>query len=374
MIQEISLEHFQRHLDRRFILGPGLNVFVGPTDTGKSSVIRAIKWLAMHESRDDIITHGETSVKVGIKTDQAPIIRFRDKKKYGYRLGSTEYLACGKEQPLDIKQCHNLTEINFQGQHDSHYLLTLTPGQASKEINKIVSLDAIDTAITWLKTKDIRLNTEIELSQGRIEQYTAQLRGFDDLENRLAILRAAEAITINRELLQSKATEISDIVVEVEELNRDLTHVDCDSKLVEAYLEAVKRLEATKASKQALGSILLDHKASESLPRLDALVAAIAAQIKLKQQDTALRDILREYAAVESLMETISSEITKAVASGACIVTATGSRITALKESVTDLKELRKQFMEIGVEIGAVEAAIEKFGNVCPHCGQVLPK
>ena len=90
--------------------------------------------------------------------------------------------------------------------------------------------------------------------------------------------------------------------------------------------------------------------------------------------DTALRDILREHAAVESLMETISSEITKAVASGVCIVTATGSRITALKESVTDLKELRKQFMEIGVEIGAVEAAIKKFGNVCPHCGQVLQK
>jgi exonuclease SbcC len=373
MIQEIRLEHFQRHLDRRFILCPGLNVFVGPTDSGKSSVIRAIKWLALHESQDGIVSHGETSVKVGIKTDQAPIIRFRDRKKYGYRLGSTEYLACGKEQPIDIKQAHNLTEINFQSQHDSHYLLTLTPGQASKEINKIVSLDAIDTAITWLKTKDMRINMEIELSQGRIEQYTAQLRGFDDLENRLAILRAVEAITINNELLYSKSTEISDIVIEVEELNRDVFHLDCDTKLVEAYLEAVKRLEATKASKQALASILGDHKASESLPRLDALVAAVEAQVGLKQRHAALRDMLWEYAALAALIETIYSEIKQSLASSVCIVTATGSRVTALKESVTDLKELRKQFTTIGEEIGGVETAIQKLGNVCPHCGKLLP-
>jgi hypothetical protein len=83
--------------------------------------------------------------------------------------------------------------------------------------------------------------------------------------------------------------------------------------------------------------------------------------------------MLWEYAALAALIETIYSEIKQSLASSVCIVTATGSRVTALKESVTDLKELRKQFTTIGEEIGGVETAIQKLGNVCPHCGKLLP-
>lgn len=374
MIQEIRLENFQAHRQLRLALSPGLNVIVGPTDRGKSAIIRAIKWLALHESQDGIITHGETSVKVGVKTDEGPIVRFRDKKKYGYKLGQAEYLACGKEQPKDVQARHNLSEINFQGQHDPHFLLSLTPGQAAKEINKIVALDDIDVALTWIKTREIRSNTEIELSETRCSDLGVQILTFSDLDNRLAILRSVEAIVINGGIMRKMVSDINQIVEDWYELTLSSHNVAAKIERLELYLAAVSRLTEIRAAKQALGSILIDFRASESLPRLDALAASLEALVSLRQKKQEIVGVLGALAEVEKLIIGNSSEFPKLLGKAECIVTATRDRKTVLVEMVGSLKELRQQFVAVDSEIKAVETAKEDLGQFCPTCGKLLEK
>jgi exonuclease SbcC len=374
MIQEIRLENFQAHRQLRLALSPGLNVIVGPTDRGKSAIIRAIKWLALHESQDGIITHGETSVKVGVKTDEGPIVRFRDKKKYGYKLGQAEYLACGKEQPKDVQARHNLSEINFQGQHDPHFLLSLTPGQAAKEINKIVALDDIDVALTWIKTREIRSNTEIELSEARCSDLGVQILTFSDLDNRLAILRSVEAIVINGEIMAKMSSDINKIVEEWYELTLCSHNLASKIDRLELYLAAVSRLTEIRASKQALGSVLIDYRASESLPRLDALAASLEALVTMKRNRVDFVTIVAELAKVMLDIDSVSSEIPKILCKAECIVTATRDRKTVLVEMVNSLKELRQQFVGVDSEIKAVETAKEAMGQFCPTCGKLLEK
>jgi exonuclease SbcC len=374
MIQEIRLENFQAHRQLRLALSPGLNVIVGPTDRGKSAIIRAIKWLALHESQDGIITHGETSVKVGVKTDEGPIVRFRDKKKYGYKLGLAEYLACGKEQPKDVQARHNLSEINFQGQHDPHFLLSLTPGQAAKEINKIVALDDIDVALTWIKTREIRSNTEIELSEARCSDLGVQILTFSDLDNRLAILRSVEAIVINGEIMAKMSSDINKIVEEWYELTLCSHNLASKIERLERYLAAVSRLTEIRAAKQALGSVLIDYRASESLPRLDALAASLEALVTMKRNRVDFVATVAELAKVMLDIDSVSSEIPKLLGKAECIVTATRDRKTVLVEIVNSLKELRQQFVGVDSEIKAVETAKEAMGQFCPTCGKLLEK
>jgi len=374
MIQEIRLENFQAHRQLRLALSPGLNVIVGPTDRGKSAIIRAIKWLALHESQDGIITHGETSVKVGVKTDEGPIVRFRDKKKYGYKLGQAEYLACGKEQPKDVQARHNLSEINFQGQHDPHFLLSLTPGQAAKEINKIVALDDIDVALTWIKTREIRSNTEIELSESRCSDLGVQILTFSDLDNRLAILRSVEAIVINGEIMAKMSSDINKIVEECRSLGERMVAVNAKEIAGQRYLAAVSRLTEIRASKQALGSVLIDYRASESLPRLDALAASLEALVTMKRNRVDFVTTVAELVKVMLDIDSVSSEIPKLLGRAECIVTATRDRKTVLVKMINNLKELRQQFVGVDSEIKAVETAKEAMGQFCPTCGKLLEK
>lgn len=153
MIRELRLQNFQKHRSRKIVFEPGLNLVVGPTDGGKSAVFRALKWVALHGSATGLMTHGETSMKVGVLGELAPVIRFRDSKKNGYKINDQTLVAVGQNQPEEVRQILGLSEINFQAQHDPPFLLGMTPGQIAKEINKIVDLEAIDQILSKVKSK-----------------------------------------------------------------------------------------------------------------------------------------------------------------------------------------------------------------------------
>ena len=42
-IQEVTIEGYQSHTNSTFRLSPGLTVITGPSDAGKTAIIRALK-------------------------------------------------------------------------------------------------------------------------------------------------------------------------------------------------------------------------------------------------------------------------------------------------------------------------------------------
>ena len=48
-VRRITLENFQSHKHTEMEFGPELNVIVGPSDSGKSAIIRALKWVMYNE-------------------------------------------------------------------------------------------------------------------------------------------------------------------------------------------------------------------------------------------------------------------------------------------------------------------------------------
>ena len=43
-IQEVTIEGYQSHTNSTFRLSPGLTVITGPSDAGKTAIIRALRW------------------------------------------------------------------------------------------------------------------------------------------------------------------------------------------------------------------------------------------------------------------------------------------------------------------------------------------
>lgn len=87
-IKSIEIENFQSHKYSKLDFSENLNVIVGPSDNGKSAIIRALKWVLFNEPKGtEFIRYGENFCRVSIiLSDGSKIIRERTKTKNLYKL------------------------------------------------------------------------------------------------------------------------------------------------------------------------------------------------------------------------------------------------------------------------------------------------
>ena len=151
-IKSIHLTNFQAHEDLALELSPGVNVILGPSDVGKSAIIRAIRWVTFNRPAGDaFIRDGckDTEVTLGVAPDQT-VTRAKGTKGNTYHVNDAELKAFGSNVPADVSTVLNLSEINFQGQHDPPFWFSETAGEVSRQLNQIVNLDLIDSTLANL--------------------------------------------------------------------------------------------------------------------------------------------------------------------------------------------------------------------------------
>jgi len=170
VLQELRLKNFQKHRDLKLVLSPGVTAIIGASDTGKSAIVRALRWVVEHKPITGLQTHETEDTRVGIKTDAGIVIRFKDKKEYGYSIDGKKFLATGTIQPVGVKQILGLESINFQGQHDPVFLLTMTPGQMAKELNRIVNLGAIDVAMAEIGSRITKAKNAVGVWEAEVKK------------------------------------------------------------------------------------------------------------------------------------------------------------------------------------------------------------
>lgn len=150
MMESLFLKNFQGHRMLRVKLDPQVTTIVGPTDSGKSSIIRAFQWLALNEPRGtDFVREGTTKATVVLRIDGRKLKRIRGKRG-AYFLDGQKFAAFGARVPDEVLALLNLGMINFQGQHDAAYWFSQSPGYVSRQLNQIVDLGVIDTTLANL--------------------------------------------------------------------------------------------------------------------------------------------------------------------------------------------------------------------------------
>ena len=86
MIQSLKIINFQSHEDSTLDFVPGVNMILGASDSGKSAIIRALKWLVWNRPNGDAYRSnwgGETSVQAFF--DGFGVERSKDKENM-YRI------------------------------------------------------------------------------------------------------------------------------------------------------------------------------------------------------------------------------------------------------------------------------------------------
>lgn len=207
MLQQITLVHFQSHRITSIKFHPGVNVILGASDSGKSAIVRALRWVCFNRPAGDAFrshTAGKEKTSVTIRVDDKDISRIRGNTANLYQIGEKDYQAVGREPPEDVTTHLNITEDNFQSQLDSPYLLNLSGGDLARELNGIAHLEVIDRALANCRGELLECGRSLTSLEQRITETDTQLNGFLELDE---VIRLRDSLVKLKEKVDGNTAE-----------------------------------------------------------------------------------------------------------------------------------------------------------------------
>ena len=115
MIERIQIRNFQKHELLRIKFDPEITAIIGPSDAGKSSILRAIRWVALNRpTGDGFVREGsEEGAQATLWLDGQKIRRTKHgTKENAYELNGDVLRAFGTDVPDEVSNTLKIDEIN----------------------------------------------------------------------------------------------------------------------------------------------------------------------------------------------------------------------------------------------------------------------
>jgi exonuclease SbcC len=282
VLTRIVINNFQSHNETILDLGKGLNVLYGISDSGKSSVIRAMNWLINNRPLGDNFiswwakgTKLETSVAF-VYSDGYTVRRARNTSDNYYEIYYPESeenirMSAGNSVPEEVVRILGMGEVNFQKQHDPHFLLSLSSPELTRKLNEYANINDIDHSIKFLRRnftqnqaaqdqeKDTIKNTDLELEE--YSKLDEMIKLVDSMEDTIAKLeKEKQDINTLEELLNSlgnienrikrcrKFLKIKTTYIKLKDVYEERDNVIVKGMALKRYLDSLREnLAAQKA-------------------------------------------------------------------------------------------------------------------------------
>lgn len=228
MIQSIEIHNFQGHAYTYLELHKGMNVLRGTSHAGKSSVIRAVKWCLFNRPRGEGFKSHFAKTKDPVEvtivfTEGTYITRkkwwCKDQKRIlnSYISDNFEFHAVKNDVPEEVKEITRMTEINFQGQGDRHFLLHESPGAVGKKLSEAVGLQIIDEVKKKLNTVYNDTATRLQVNTEDTEKAEKDQVKYEGLDEVGHIISNIQTHVGNRDKYQWRVTHITNILQRIEQ-------------------------------------------------------------------------------------------------------------------------------------------------------------
>ena len=343
MLKSMHLSNFQSHKQSTLEFDPGVNVIIGPSDSGKTAIIRALRWLVWNRPSGDAFRStwgGDT--KASILIENCLIGRGKGKQEE-YFLEDTNFKAFGKEVPEEITKTLNLNDVNLQSQLDSPFLLSNSPGEVAKHFNRVAHLDQIDEGLSKVQKWIREIDQDISSSKKQVIGFTEDLLKFEHLEK----------FEVDVEVLEGMETQM------IQQVNnkRTLERLCLDSYSVKGLIEKQEKItEAGPLVDTILNWHIYRCQFNSDKVELEGLIAAI------KDAEEDLEDESKILGAEESVNGLVKDYEQKQI----------------VETKVEELDNLIEDISSVRILIDAAEQARdtmqiefdEIFPETCPLCGK----
>jgi DNA repair exonuclease SbcCD ATPase subunit len=342
MIESLDIIDFQSHAKSHLDFGPGVNLIMGKSDSGKTAIIRAINWIVNNKPAGDRYRRtGSKKTTVCMALNNETIEKVRDDKLNEYRAGTTQYKALGQAVPDDISKKINFSEVNIQYQMDSPFLLSQSSGEVARYFNKVVNLEEIDESMKKAASAVRDLNSQISNQEGELGQAREKLETLSWIDKAKESLKGLQKLSGEETKVRKEYTGLSDIISQITKASEALL----DIKFDKAEEDIKKLLSASSKEEELQEKIMVLTESIEALNELDFQ------EINFSDAETKL----------EALKDT-------------------SNKIEEVKESITGLQQIIKEenscssdISEYQEQIKDIETELEDImPDVCPLCGQEI--
>lgn len=299
VLKQITAKDFQGHHRTVIDLDPQVTCLIGPSDAGKTALIRLAYWVAFNQpTGDDMVREGTQRAVGKLAFDDCTVVRSKGKGRNTYALDGKIQKAFGAGKvPDHVAAAMRLDPINFQMQHDAHFWFGDTAGKVSQELNRVVDLGVIDSSLAEANADLKKAKAAREVCEERMEAARKQA---DALAWVPAMSQDLDSIKVRAERLEmAKAA-----CVGIDELLRGLE--DAQNRAKEASDRAgaaltlsgrLEKLGAAIAERESLSSLLdriaeMDRLASRPVPDLSGLDERVERIASLRAEGNSLEELL----------------------------------------------------------------------------------
>lgn len=346
MITDLEIINFQSHKHTTMEFSPGVNVILGQSDVGKSSIIRAIKWVEANRPSGDSFranfTKDKTEVALAFGDDF--VSRQKGKSFNGYELEDEKLKALRTDVPQEVKDITKMEEVNIQPQYKSYFLLDESPGNVAKAFNSVSGLEEMDAALKEVNSRVRATSSALTLNLKETVVIEEEIKNLSWAQVAEKKLQEIEELEAGLQRTHGICTMLKDMVRKLGELQNKVKELPDFSALPK--INAIFILDRNvdeKINHQNTLCDLLDSlsKKEEKLKRYDVLdTCDLSKTAEISQQiDTKTNSILSIYQKSEAISE----------------------KRHMLSRNKVELKTLRKIYLDTEAEL-----------KICPTCNQYI--
>jgi chromosome segregation ATPase len=354
ILESVRIVNILSHKDTTIQFHPGVNALVGDSKTGKSNVFKALDWMFNNitsPSWEMYQSYWGGDMLVETRWSNGNVIaRGHDNKGNFYELNELnrankkELRAIGNgAPPQEVVNALNLSDVNFQSQMSSYYLLSNNSGEVARIVNKAVNLDVIDRAVSASEKKKFSIATSLKTTEASVERLSKQLTEFaylDDMERDVILLEGIE----------TKRTGVQKDISRLTSLRYNIDATDKKMDNISSILKAEQEITAAQKFPEKIDSIRKDIRKLQG----------ISSQLKTgNEKETVLIGIIEaesDIVAARQLQESLRT---------------TSAYVASLRKIRVNIVACDDRLVVIGRELVRVEEAFNaKMPDVCPLCGR----
>lgn len=191
----IEISNFQSHANTSIEPAPagGLTVITGPSDSGKTAIVRALKWLLYNQPQGDSFRRvGCDFVEVSVETASGQhVTRRRTSTTNRYIVDGQTLEGFGNSVPAEAQQTTGVRPVrlndqdilaNIAGQLEPPFLgSSISAPARAKVLGKLAGTEVIDQASRDLGTDLYRSRQEAKRLDAEVEELEQQVAQYDYL-------------------------------------------------------------------------------------------------------------------------------------------------------------------------------------------------
>lgn len=355
-ISKVIIENFQSHANTTVDF-KDFNGIIGPSDNGKTAIIRAIIWTLYNTpSGDSFIKKGENKCQVTILfNDGSSIVKTRTPKVHSYDLYSPgsepiHLEAFGTGPVEDVVLFHRMGFIDFLGekqslnickQLDSPFFLGESPVTKAIIIGKLGNTEVIDKAIKNNASEMREVKSQEKVYKSQLKEVNSELKELKNLDKMEKSLEYAKIKLDKVKILESKTANIINI-----------------SEKMKSKMEQISKLESLIVPEEDINQVI---QTLDDLIKLENKLSNIKSVSKKIKEEERRIESLKKYCNVD--IDAIS-DIIKSLDNSLEEIRMLNSKkriknkIDTLESNLISIKELASKFDDTSTILEHLDDAI----------------